>query len=167
MDLTTRRVLFFVLLYITFYLIAILGIGLPNYYRQIHPDLSLMLIGLVFTGIAVLLFYLSGVNNVQDNYRNLEISPGALCRGGPYMWQGDSEMAKMCRNLAKSKEGRCEIAAFNCPNGFDGMPKVPLDYSSDSNSNWDGIPCNGNFPVDVHKPTCNGDSICSTIVGEY
>lgn len=168
-DLTTRRILFFCLLYILFYLSVKLDMYAKDRgFIKAYPDLRVLAVGLVFIGIAVFIYYISRISEVKDEYRMLEISQGALCRGGPYMWQGNSEQAKMCRALAETPEGRCKIAAFNCPTGFDGMPKVPMDYSSDSDSNWTGVKCSGTVPDSSGKKKCDWtNSICSTVVGEY
>jgi len=99
---------------------------------------------IIATSASVGVYYLSGLNNTRDNYRMLQISPGAMCRGGEYMWQGDSKKAEMCRKLDSTPEGKEEISHFQCPNGFDGLPRNPLAFTSNSDSSWTGVRCNGN-----------------------
>jgi len=64
----------------------------------------------------------------------------------------------MCQDLEKTPEGRCELAANNCLNGFYGQPKnFPL-YSSNSNSCWKGISCKKE-----KEPEEKCDTTCSVI----
>jgi len=85
-----------------------------------------------------------GVEGFGESCPNaFSISPGALCRGGPYMWQGDSKRAKMCKDMASTDEGRCQMSKFNCPIGYNGMPSVPIEFTSNSDSSWSGVRCKG------------------------
>jgi len=137
----TREVIFFVLVFLLFFL----GNKVAQYWAKRSPklnrDLIVLVVGAVATLAVVGIFYLAKMNQIKDNYQMLEFSPGALCRGGPYMWQGDSERAKMCRKLASTPEGRCDIAAFNCPNSYNGLPQTGVRYTSNSDSCWKGVHC--------------------------
>jgi len=152
-----REVIFFVLIFLLFYL----GCKAVSFWRSnkiVNFDVATLIVGAVITLIVIAIFYLAKMNQESnDGYKPFEISPGALCRGGPYMWQGDSERAKMCRKLAASPAGRCELSRFNCPNGYNGMPSVPLDFTSNSNSCWKGVDC------DEKQKTgnCNCSQSCS------
>ncbi len=96
---------------------------------------------LIFTGVMVGIFFAASLNESSENF--WDVSPAALCKGGPYMWQGDSETAKMCRAMADSKDGRCSIASYNCPTGYIGTPKIPFYYSPLSDDNWKNERCGG------------------------
>ena len=135
-----REIIFFAMIFLLFFLSC--KLSRVNIFG-LNTDLKIMLVGAVFTGCVVGLYYLVKNGDHKDNYRLLEISPGAQCRGGPYMWQGDSKTAQMCRNLDKTAEGKCEIAKFQCPNGYHGQPGRPLEFTSNSNSCWDGVKCKG------------------------
>lgn len=164
---TIREVIFFVLTFLLFYL----GCKFVMYWmsqKKINHDVAALTVGAIITGTLVGIYYLAKMNQHSDGYRAFEISPGAMCRGGPYMWQGDSPRAKMCQQLASTPEGKCEISKFNCPTGYEGMPKVPFEFTSNSDSCWSGVRCKG-CHVDhqhySHPKHCNCQ-LCSMIVGE-
>jgi hypothetical protein len=145
-----REVIFFVLVFLLFYLG---GKGLDMWHTKkpmLNSDVGLVVVGLVVTGLLVGIFYLAKLNQHTDGYKGFEISPGALCRGGAYLFSGDDSASKFCQNLAKSPEGRCEISRFNCPNGYQGLPSVPLEFSPNSDSCWSGVRCNKDGQVN-HK----------------
>lgn len=89
------------------------------------------------------------VNNVcRDNIPLTEymmsgnvVSDEARCKGGEYMWQGDSATAARCRELASTGVGRCAIGKFNCPNSFIGRPQKLFEYTSQSNDQWKNTQC--------------------------
>jgi hypothetical protein len=84
------------------------------------------------------------------------ISPGAMCKGTSYLYTGDGPFSKMCQSLDD-----CDKAPYNCPNGFDGIPKSFPTYSSHSDSLWNPIPCNGDVPVKIDKLPMNCGEGCS------
>jgi len=76
------------------------------------------------------------------------ITPAKLCAGGPYMWQGNSHNAKMCREMASTQEGRDEISRYECGAGYIGMPKNNFRFTPISNDYWKNARCDG-------SPSCN------------
>jgi hypothetical protein len=78
-------------------------------------------------------------SNSNNNGKEKFWSPSkySQCKGGPYMWQGDDENAKLCRELANTEEGRIGISSYNCPNGTVGQPKNPFWYTD----NLDRLKC--------------------------
>ena len=69
-----------------------------------------------------------------------EIGP-KYCRGGPYMFTGDSERSKYCRKLASTDEGLAEIQRYNCGAGYTGMPGNNFRYTPISNDKWGNSRC--------------------------
>jgi hypothetical protein len=145
---------------------------LGEYWKQKTPDTNsdiiILSVGFVFTLIIVGVFYIGKLDKYEyeDNYKMLEIDKGKQCSGGAYMYQGDSPRAKMCQEMANTPEGRCQIGASNCPNAYNGRPKVPIEFSSNSDSNWNGIPCQDKPPyMPLQKPKDNSSnckcSLCS------
>lgn len=70
-------------------------------------------------------------------------SPGAsLCRGGRYMWQGDSQRAKFCRNLASTPDGMAAIAQRSCGAGYVGGGEGNgFKFTPISGPNWNNKRC--------------------------
>jgi len=126
-----KQIIFFILLYVLFYLSIKTFQGWSG-----ENEYKLPIISAVYTVIAIVFFYSIKIKE-KENFVN-----AAVCRGGSYMFQGDDPTAKMCRDLEKSKEGRAMIAQYNCGRGFVGKPRNNFSYSSNSNSEWEGIPCN-------------------------
>jgi len=78
-----------------------------------------------------------------ESYDNLEITPGKLCRGGPYTWQGNSARARMCRNMYSKPEGKAQIDRYSCGSGFTGMPGRGFEYTPISDDRWNNRRCEG------------------------
>ena len=77
-------------------------------------------------------------------------SPSAkLCRGGPYMWQGDSGRAKFCRDLYSTPEGKAEINRFECGAGFTGMPGRDFEFTPISDQHWRNKRCDSPSGCDI------------------
>ena len=55
---------------------------------------------------------------------NFEITKGKLCRGGNYMFQGNSKLSNMCNELPEEEKCR-----YQCPKGFHGLPRRNWNYS--------------------------------------
>lgn len=175
-----REVIFFVLIFLLFYL----GGKLANYWQKKVPkmseDGSLLLVGLGVTAIVIGVFYLAKLNQQTDSYKDFSISPGALCQGYPYMFQGDDAQSQFCKKLASTSEGKCEMSKHRCPNGYIGAPGVPLEFTSNSDSCWSGVHCKDNhvnhawykkhfphhFGHPAHGKDCNC-SLCSMWTNEY
>ena len=65
-----------------------------------------------------------------------------FCRGGAYLYQGDSEKAKYCRSLYENPEGQEELCKFTCgKDQHNGYPNANFQYSPLSNSNWKNERC--------------------------
>ena len=134
--------------------------------RDMKEENSLFVLGAFFA--LVITGAMTTINVCDDNVDNYERTSGnyydyaqlggkgdsnimfdnqaALCRGGRYMYQGNSPVAKMCQKLASTQEGQDMINQYNCPRGFIGLPKVNFEYTSNSNSCWQGIKCKGKEP---------------------
>lgn len=131
----TRVGIFFVLSFLLFFL----GCQLVHFYMKkeprIKPEYVYIAVGIGFTGVLIALYYLGNVNGTSENF--WDVSKYALCKGGAYMYQGDSETAQMCQALAETPEGRCGISSYNCPVGFNGQPNLPFYYTPLSNDDWE------------------------------
>lgn len=148
-----REVVFFIFTFLLFYLsVSIAKFWIKHI--QNHSEIIYLIVGLVYTLVLVAVYYLANLNGTNEGFWT--VSPAARCRGGPYMWQGDSETAKMCRKMAETPEGRCAISSFNCPTGYDGIPKTPFYYSPLSDDNWQNERC-----VDRPDCPCNETGLCS------
>lgn len=89
---------------------------------------------IILTGLLYLLAYLSGITK-EPFYATFK-GP-KFCRGGAYLYQGDSENAKYCRSLYENPEGQEEICKFSCgKDQHNGYPSFNFKYSPLSNSNW-------------------------------
>jgi len=64
-----------------------------------------------------------------------------MCKGGEYMWRGNSEKSKFCRKLASIPEGAAEIAKNQCGKGYKGMPGNKFEDTPISNDQWRNEMC--------------------------
>lgn len=155
MKKSSREILFFVLVFLLFYLcvkIMLWWIQTKNSY--IPQTIVYLLTSVVYTLLIVGVYFLSKIGDASENF--WDVSPAAMCKGGPYMWQGDSDTAKMCREMAKNTDGRCAIASYNCPTGFIGTPKIPFYYSPLSGDSWKNERCTHTQPC-----SCSGEDLAS------
>lgn len=136
MEKTVKYVLFFILVALLYYTTFKATRSL-----QQTNDSETTLIA-VSVGFGFILTIILLVNNSSEHY--WDITPAAQCKGGEYMWQGDSETAKMCRHLAESPDGRRGIASYNCPTGYNGAPSAPFDYAPISDDEWKNARCSAN-----------------------
>lgn len=111
-----------------------------SYMSNLSKDTISIISGLLYTLVLVAVFYIADLN-CKDRENFWDVSPYAQCKGGEYMWQGDSPEAKMCRQFAKTNEGRCGIASYNCPKGFNGQPNFPFYYTPLSDDKWQNEQC--------------------------
>lgn len=138
-----REVLFFVLVLIVIFF----ALKFDKWWSiGLDPNMKHLLISLFVVTILIVIFFLARLNENTENF--WDVSPAALCRGGPYMWQGDSETAKMCKEMAATEEGSCAISSYNCPTGYIGTPKIPFYYSPLSGDSWQNERC-------THETSCN------------
>jgi hypothetical protein len=128
-----RQIIFFILIFLMFFLFVKIGQFWLSQ-GSMNADLAFTIVGLAYTCVMVALYYLAKLNSYSEGF--WDITPAALCKGGAYMHQGDSETAKMCQEMAKSVDGRAAISSYNCPTGFTGVPRVPFEYSPLSDDNW-------------------------------
>lgn len=80
-------------------------------------------------------------SNTQKLLSDPVVSVEAQCKGGSYMWQGDSVIARKCRALASTKEGQCAIGRYNCPSEFQGKPQKYFEYTAQTNDQWKNEQC--------------------------
>jgi hypothetical protein len=132
---SSRQLIFFALIFLMFFLFLRLSKFWLLHNSQLNEDIIDVFTSIAYTSIIVAIYYLAKLNT-RKSEKFWDISPGALCKGGEYMWQGDSKEAKMCRALASTPEGRSNINAYNCPVGYNGIPKIPFEYTPLSNDNW-------------------------------
>lgn len=134
-----RESVFFLLIFLLFFLALKMAKFWDKYTS--NDTIAYVLVGLVYALVIMAVYYLGDMGNCGVGENFWEITPAARCRGGPYMWQGDSETAKMCREMASTKEGRCMIASYNCPTGYNGVPRDPFYYTPLSDDNWQNARC--------------------------
>jgi hypothetical protein len=131
---SSRQAIFFVLIFLMFLLFVKLGQFWMVQGSGVSINVATMIVGAGFTCIIVALYYLARLNSSSEGF--WDITPAALCKGGAYMYQGDSQTAKMCQEMAKSVDGRAAISSYNCPTGYVGVPRVPFEYTPLSDDNW-------------------------------
>lgn len=131
MDKNLKIAVFFIIMLFLVYASLILSVKLKN------SKTAIMIIGLVFTSVMIGVFFLVSLN-VESFW---EPSIYSQCKGGPYMWQGNSPTAKACRALAETPQGRCGISSYNCAKGFVGQPGFPFIYTPLSGDSWENERC--------------------------
>lgn len=150
----TKQVIFLFMIFFLFFL----SVKLINFWlekgRDINPNIVYIIMGVIFTLIVSSLYYLSKLNCSSEGF--WDVSKYALCKGGEYMWQGDSDVSKMCRELAKTPEGRCGISGQNCPTGYNGVPMLQFVYTPVSDDNWKNERCE-----DKKQCPCEDVGLCS------
>jgi len=134
-----RETIFFILTLLLYFL----SVKATQYWihsSHLKPDLAYFIVGIVFVMLIATVFYISKMNRcIGESF--WDVAPAAKCRGGPYMWQGDSETAQACRAMADTPEGRCAISSYNCPTGYNGVPKLPFVFSPLSGDTWENEQC--------------------------
>jgi hypothetical protein len=156
MKKSVRETIFFILVFLMFFL----GAKLSEMWVQkanMKADNAYLAVGVIFAMAVAAVFFLAKLNKCNSNEGFWDVSQYAKCKGGPYMWQGDDPDAEMCRELAKTSEGRCGIASYNCPKGYNGQPNLPTIYTPVSDDNWANERCTNG--------TCGGcpydEGLCS------
>lgn len=147
-----RQAIFFIIIFLIF----VLGCKTVHYWEQrdMNSEAAKILVGIIATLIIVAVYYLAKLNNSSENF--WDVSDGAQCAGGPFFWQTDSPMYNKCRELASTKEGRCYLSSYNCPNGYVGQPRSPFYYSPISDDNYKNERC-----TDKPVLTCQDQGLCS------
>jgi hypothetical protein len=139
-----KEALFIVFAIVLFYIVTYMArVCVHNMYY--NPEACYILSALIYVFILMAVCKASGLKNTSEGF--WDVSDYAQCKGGPYFWQGDSPVAKRCRELANTPEGRCGISSYNCPTGYVGTPKLPFYYTPLSDDQWKNEQCED-------KPTC-------------
>lgn len=152
MKRTVRETVFFVLLFVLFFLAVELG----HYWSRkagINETVSIISISIIYTLVMVGVYFLANLQSTKEGFWDIPLA--ATCGNSPYFWQGGTEEAKACRELASTPEGRCEIGSFSCAKGLVGRPGLPFIYTPISDDSWQSERCDD-------KPACGctGDSLC-------
>ena len=138
MKRSVREAVFFILVFLLFYL----TVKLARFWihrMNLKPDLAYIIGGLAYSLVIIAIYYLASLQSAKEGF--WDVSSAALCKGGPYMWQGDSAEAKMCREMASTPDGMVQISGYNCPNGYVGSPGLPFYYTPLSNDQWRSERC--------------------------
>lgn len=146
MKRSTREILFFILVFLLFFVVAKTGNDYVNKNINWNRNVAFITIGIIFTLIVIAFFSIAKLQ-CPEAEGFWDVSPFAKCKGTNYMWQGDSDEAKYCRELAETPEGRCGISSYNCPKGYNGQPNLPFQYTPISNDDWQNERCE-------NKPAC-------------
>ena len=133
-------IIFYILLALLFYVFSKAGIFISDYLKM-NIDVSLILLGFLFTG---LVFLLKKMNDVKDSF-HFELTPEKKCDGGPYMYSSDPEKQKLCSQFTQE-----QLDQYSCCRGFHGRP-VWWSRTDESNSNWENTMCNNGFDDDYPK----------------
>jgi hypothetical protein len=137
MNRSQREIIFFVLVFLVFYL----AVKFSEYFIQksgIHGDFGLLIVGLLYSLAIVAIYNLA---KLKSNEGFWDVSLPAQCKGGPFFYQGDSELSKRCRALAETPEGKIALSGYNCPIGYVGQPGMPFYYTPLSDDNWKNERC--------------------------
>lgn len=130
------EIIFFILLalvYIIFFLAT-------NYFYVDKTSFFKKVPLLVISSVIFSLFFfgytqLTNLFN-NENFKHYSSSSAKLCKGGPYMWQGNSNRAKFCRNLYSTPQGKYEIDRIDCGSGFTGMRGHDFEFTPVSDGCW-------------------------------
>ena len=148
-----REVLFFILIFCLFFLFSKNSEFLIS--KGVNTNISFGISSVVYTFLILAIYYFVKLDSKESFW---EVSEYAKCRGGPYFWQGDSDNAVMCKNLAQTPEGRRGIASYNCPTGYNGVPNSPFYYTSLSDDEWESERCQQDK---MNQPQDPGNDLCS------
>jgi hypothetical protein len=144
--------------FLTIFLLFFLSVKLVKFWMEkgteMNPDVVYIIMGMIFSLVVASIYYLSSLGSCSEGF--WDISKYALCKGGPYMWQGDSQTAEMCKALAETPEGRCGISSYNCPTGYNGVPMLPFEYTPVSDASWQNERCE-----DREKCPCEDVGLCA------
>jgi hypothetical protein len=133
---TLKQIFFFFLVFVFFIFFSILSnkYGIDNTQGKVVLGLLAIFYSLGIYG------YARAVDLLKEPYC-YQTSPGKLCLGGPYTWQGNSPRARMCRAMASTPEGNAEIQQYNCGPGFVGQKASNFRDTPMSNDNWQNELC--------------------------
>ena len=137
MKRSVREIVYFFLVFLLFFL----AVKLTQFWVEksdMPCDIAYIIVGLVYTLIMVALFFLAKLQTKEGFW---DVSEAAMCKGGPFFWQGDSHTSKRCKELASTPEGRVAISGYNCPIGYTGQPTLPFQYTPLSDDKWENERC--------------------------
>ena len=153
----SKEIIFFILAFLLFCL-ATKTSHLWNKHTRMGQDMTMCIMGIVYTLVLVAIFYLAKMNN--DSSENFwDIDPVSQCAGGPYTWQGDDPASRYCKKLYETPQGRCDISSWKCGKAYVGRPGLPFYYTPLSNDKWQNERC-------MNKEKCPCDDPDDDIYGE-
>ena len=155
-----RRIKELVLLFIVLVFFAIY-IKTWVIHSNLDNKILLFIISLSFTGVVALLYVMLDLQNCTNegygetqNYfapsqncapvaddTDLPVSDLARMKGGWYMHQGDSEIARKYQELIQTQEGRDLLSTQNCTKGYIGEPLGKFTYVGQTNEKWQNPQC--------------------------
>lgn len=111
-----------------------------TYHKEHSYTFYTFIISIVMlTGLMYLIAYFFGIT--KEQFCATFHGP-KFCRGGAYLYQGDSEEAKYCRSLYENPEGQEKLCRFSCgKDQHNGYPIGNFQYSPLSNSQWKNERC--------------------------
>ena len=136
---TSRTFIFFLLILFLFVLCVRLYAYVLIRVPSGNKDIKLFGVATFYTIIIAILFSIAQLCDQSETF-TLPLMPCA-CKGGEYLYQGDSERAKMCRKLYSTDEGKKAIQACECSGGQAGRPPNLFEYTPDSDDCWKNGRC--------------------------
>lgn len=148
-----KQVIFYILIAV-FYVFMFLSTSLLIIDRKFMTKKAVFIVSMS-TLIFVLSMY-GFLSAFSVSTEKFSITPGKLCRGGPYTWQGNSPRAQMCRQMYSTPEGKAEIDRYQCGTGYNGMPGKGFVFTPLSNNRWCNERCKKGKPEDENDVSRNG-----------
>lgn len=140
MDITKKKIIFFVLMFLLFY-VFVKSCDLLEVHLHLNKDIIIFLLGFMYIGI---MFLLIKMTNIKDSFF-FELTPEKKCDGGPYMYSSDPEKQKLCSQFSQE-----DLSKYSCCPGFHGRP-VWFERSDESNKDWANTMCDNGFNNDYPK----------------
>lgn len=138
-DSTIKKTIFFILISVFFMVFFVISKYLTNCnLTTTSGKVMLFVSSAIFSASMLGMYVLTGLSGESFTF---EVTPGKMCQGGPYMWQGNSKTSKMCRKMAETSTGQKEINRYDCGVGFMGLPEHHFDYTPISNDDWKNERC--------------------------
>jgi hypothetical protein len=141
----------FIISFIIITVLAKLLMGKYGYYRKNSLPMyigSILILGLILCAIAQ-------VTGITKETFLTEFHGPKFCKGGAYLFQGDSAESKYCRSFYESPEGLKQVCNYNCgKDQHNGYPIKHFEYTPLSNSQWKNERCD--TPIDDTNIENNG-----------
>ena len=154
MKRSTREIIFFILVLLSFFLAIKSSRFIIKKYNY-SSNTAYIYTSIIYTIFIIVFYYIAKLHSVNHE-PFWDVTDYAQCKGGPWFWQGDSELSKKCRELANTPEGRLRLSNYNCPTGYKGQPGALFYFSPQSNQNWTNEQC-----MDIKKPQKMEQGLCS------